>query len=237
MNIFYTPDISGIEYKLNEDESRHAVKVLRLGQNEEIILIDGKGTLMKALIVDPNPKMCSVIIKEAIPDYEKRNYKLHIAISPLKNPERFEWFLEKATEIGIDEITPLQCERTEKKNINMERCNRIIESAMKQSINAFHPKMNQLVKLKEFATTTMNSDKVIATCDGDRQSIQSLYTRGSEIVILIGPEGDFSPDEITFAKSNGFIPVTLGNRRLRTETAGIVACHSISFLNLGFDNL
>ena len=155
MQIFYTPDISGIEYFLNEEESRHAIKVLRMNVSDEIHMIDGKGTLYKAVIADANPKKCKVIVIETKSEFEKRNYKLHIAISPVKNPDRFEWFLEKATEIGIDEISPLLCERTEKKNINMERCNRILESAMKQSINAYHPKINPLIKFNNFINSGM----------------------------------------------------------------------------------
>ncbi len=231
MQIFYTPDISGIEYSLNEEESKHAIKVLRMNVNDEIHMIDGKGTLYIAIIADPNPKKCRVIVKESKPEFEKRNYKLHIAISPVKFPDRFEWFLEKATEIGIDEISPLICERTEKKNINIERCNRILESAMKQSINAYHPKLNPIIKFNNFINTKLCENKIIATCEGDRKTIGSVYIPGNEISILIGPEGDFTENEINIAKTNHYIPVTLGSNRFRTETAGIVACHTIRFLN------
>ena len=161
MQIFYTPDISGIEYSLNEEESKHAIKVLRMNVNDEIHMIDGKGTLYIAIIAYPNPKKCRVIVKESKPEFEKRNYKLHIAISPVKFPDRFEWFLEKATEIGIDEISPLICERTEKKNINIERCNRILESAMKQSINAYHPKLNPIIKFNNFINTKLCETRLL----------------------------------------------------------------------------
>jgi len=176
MIIFYTPDIKGIEYSLNEEESKHAIRVLRMGVDDEINLIDGKGTLFKAVITDPHPKRCRVIVKETLSDYEKRIYRLHIAISPIKNPDRFEWFLEKATEIGIDEITPLLCNRSEKKNINIERCNRVIESAMKQSIKAYHPKMNAPIAFNDFTCINFLEAKLIATCEGERQSIMSIYT-------------------------------------------------------------
>jgi len=231
MQIFYTPDISGIEYFLNEEESKHAIKVLRMNINDEILMIDGKGTLYKAVIADANPKKCRVIVIDTKPEFQKRNYKLHIAISPVKNPDRFEWFLEKATEIGIDEISPLLCDRTEKKNINIERYNRILESAMKQSINAYHPKINPLVKFNNFISACICENKIIATCEGDRKSLRSVNIPGSEILILIGPEGDFTENEINIAKSNNFIPVSLGTGRFRTETAGLIACHTISLLN------
>lgn len=232
MQIFYTPDISGLEYFLSEKESKHAVRVLRMKMNDEILMIDGKGTFFKAIVADPHPKRCKVIVQETIPNFEKRNYRLHIAISPLKNPDRFEWFLEKVTEIGIDEITPLLCERSEKKNINPERCNRIIESAMKQSIKANHPILNPLTKFNEFVCADFYETKLIATCEGERKSIRDIYIPETDMLILIGPEGDFTENEVMKAKTNRFIPVTLGSSRLRTETAGLVACHSISLLNL-----
>jgi len=231
MVIFYTPDINRLEYSLNEEESKHAIRVLRMGVNDEINMIDGKGTLFKAVVIDPHPKRCRVIIKEVLSDFEKRNYRLHIAISPVKNPDRFEWFLEKATEIGIDTITPLLCDRSEKKNINLERCNRIIESAMKQSIKAYHPKMNTPATFTDFISFDHDETRLIATCEGDRQKIRSVYSPSSEVLILIGPEGDFTDNEINKAKNNQFTPIILGSSRLRTETAGIVACHAINFLN------
>jgi 16S rRNA (uracil1498-N3)-methyltransferase len=167
-----------------------------------------------------------------VKEYGKRNYFLHMAISPLKNPDRFEWFLEKATEIGIDEITPLLCERTEKRNINLERSNRILESAMKQSIKAYHPVLNPLTKLTDFVQRAEGKIKMIATCEGSRERIQDCYHSGDSAVIMIGPEGDFTDEEIVAATNNQFHKITLGESRLRTETAGIAACHSISFMNL-----
>ena len=232
MQIFYTPDISGIEYFLNEEESKHAIRVLRMKTNDEIYMVDGKGTFFKAIIADPHPKKCRIIVQETIPDFERRPYSLHIGISPLKNPDRFEWFLEKATEIGIDEITPILCEHSEKKNINPERCNRIIESAMKQSIKAKHPILNRLVKINEFVSAGLLGTRLIATCEGEREFIRNIYVPRNDVVILIGPEGDFSETEVTSAKINGFVPVSLGSNRLRTETAGVVATDTISILNL-----
>ncbi len=232
MQIFYTPDINGMDYYFNEDESKHAIRVLRLNTGDPVHLVDGKGNLFEGVIEDPKPKKCKILVTNVIKEFEKRNYHLHIAISPLKNPDRFEWFLEKATEIGIDEITPILCERTEKKNLNHDRCNRIIESAMKQSLKAYHPVMHSLVKLEEFIGQSGHSIKMIASCEGDRKLIRNCYQPGQRATILVGPEGDFSENETTKAINSGFIPVTLGSSRLRTETAGVTVCHSISFLNL-----
>jgi 16S rRNA (uracil1498-N3)-methyltransferase len=232
MQIFYTPDISGIQYRLTEDESKHAIRVLRMNTGDEIILVDGKGNLFKGRIADPNPKRCEVIVDDIQKEFEKRNYNLHIAISPLKNSDRFEWFLEKATEIGIDTITPLICARTEKKGFNTERSYRIVESAMKQSIKAYRPVINEPVKFENFIGKQDYKRKLIATCEGERVLISSAYNVGDDVVILIGPEGDFTPEETGIAIKNGFIAVSMGNSRLRTETAGIVACHTINHLNL-----
>jgi 16S rRNA (uracil1498-N3)-methyltransferase len=232
MQIFYTPDISGIEYTFNEDESKHAIRVLRLNLGDVIYLVDGKGNFFESVIADAHPKRCKILVKNVINNYEKRNYHLHIAISPLKNPDRFEWFLEKATEIGIDEITPILCERSEKKAINPERSNRIIESAMKQSIKAFHPVLHPLIKLSDLITQSGDEIKMIATCEGERKIITDCYKKGQKALLLIGPEGDFTSPEVELAKSNGFELITLGESRLRTETAGIAACHSICFVNL-----
>jgi 16S rRNA (uracil1498-N3)-methyltransferase len=232
MQIFYTPDISGLEFTLTEDESKHAIKVLRMVTGDPMHLVDGKGNFFEAVVADAHPKRCKIIIKNVIKAFEQRNYALHIAISPLKNVDRFEWFLEKATEIGIDEITPLLCERTEKRNFNPDRANRIIESAMKQSIKAYHPLLNPMIKVNDMVEKAGDEVKIIACCEGERDLIRELYKPGQKALILIGPEGDFTEEEIKVAKLNGFSTATLGNSRLRTETAGIVACHSISFLNL-----
>jgi 16S rRNA (uracil1498-N3)-methyltransferase len=231
MQIFYVPDLINDNYCLNETESHHAVKVLRLQRGDKINLVDGNGTLYKAIIADVNPKNTRVSIEETIPEFEKRSYQLHIAISPLKNTDRFEWFLEKATEIGIDEITPLVCKRTEKKGFNFDRAKRIIESAMKQSIKAYCPILNSPVIFSDFINRNNLSTKLVACCEGERKSIGEVYKVNENVTILIGPEGDFTPEEVASAQTNEFIPVTLGNSRLRTETAGIVTCHSVYFIN------
>jgi 16S rRNA (uracil1498-N3)-methyltransferase len=196
-------------------------------------LIDGKGNLFEGFISEPNQNKCIIEITREIKDFEKRNYKLHIAISPLKNPERFEWFIEKSVEIGIDEITPLLCKNTEKPGIKSERVNNLIISAMKQSLKAKKTVLNEPCSFKDFINNDLNGIRMIAHCDPstERKKISEACSKNANSIILIGPEGDFSREEITSAITMGFIPVHLGPSRLRTETAGVAACHSIYFIN------
>lgn len=233
MHIFYAPDISGSTFILDEKESKHSVRVLRMTRGTAVRLIDGKGNLYEGLISDPDPKRCLIRIMEIRTDYEKRNYRLHVAISPLKNPERFEWFIEKSVEIGVDEITPLICRNTEKQSVKQERINNIIISAMKQSVKTMKTAFNEPVYFKDFIADRGNGIKMIAHCSSvtDRNKISEVYIKEAEAVILIGPEGDFSDVEIKAAIERDFIPVHLGTSRLRTETAGVAACHSIYFIN------
>lgn len=233
MHIFYTPDVSTKFYRLNETESKHCVKVLRLNKNDNIKLIDGKGGFYKAKIIDNHAKRCVVEIIESQKEYGKRCYYLHIAIAPTKNIDRLEWFLEKATEIGIDEITPIICARSERKIIKPERLIKIVSAAVKQSIKAYHPILNPVIKFSEFVKTNINGEKYIAHChETKKQNLKEIYRAKQRATILIGPEGDFNEEEIEFALQNDFTEITLGNSRLRTETAGIVASHTISLLNL-----
>ena len=232
MHLFYTPDISKETYTLDEIESKHCIKVLRLNINDQIELIDGNGTFYEAKIIDPNPKKCKVEITKTIKEFGKRNHYLHIAIAPTKNIDRFEWFLEKATEIGIDEITPIVCDHSERKIIKPERLEKIIISAIKQSMKAFKPKLNPLIKYSDFIQLNFNGVKYIAHCeDAKKQALKLNYKAGRNVLMLIGPEGDFSPNEIKQAKQNNFHEISLGQSRLRTETAGVVACHTINLLN------
>ena len=231
MQIFYAPDIYGATYTLNETESKHCIKVLRMTGGVPVKLIDGNGNLYEGVISDPNPKKCHITITKLSENFEKRDYKLHIAISPIKNHERFEWFVEKSVEIGIDEITPLICHRTEKPNIKTERIEKIIISAMKQSIKTFGTVLNPPRTFNEFITESSGSIKMIAHCN-NRISISQVYKKGNDAVILIGPEGDFTEYEIDIAIKLNFLPIHLGKSRLRTETAGIIACHSVYFVNL-----
>lgn len=232
MQLFYVPNISGAEVTLDETESKHAIRVLRLNSGSKVQIIDGKGGFYEAEITDANPKKCRLSIVKSTLDFGKKDFHLHIAIAPTKNNDRFEWFLEKATEIGIDEITPLLTSHSERKTINPERFEKILVSAMKQSLKAWLPKLNILTSIKELVTSNKTENRFIAYCD-DIQKIhlKDLAEKGKDILILIGPEGDFSPEEIQMAMKNGFKVVSLGEARLRTETAGIVACHIVNLAN------
>jgi len=233
MEIFYAPDICDDLYTLDEKESKHMIKVLRMSRNQEVKIIDGKGNLYSGVIIEPDIKKCTIKISGVIRDFEKRPYRLHIAISPLKNPERYEWFIEKSVEIGIDEITPLICRNTEKTGIKTDRLNNLIISAMKQSLKAAKPILNEPCLLNEFLNKQTQGVRMIAHCDKnpDKKKISEVYAKGSDAVIMIGPEGDFTKNEIEKAIDFDFVPVHLGNSRLRTETAGIAACHSVYFIN------
>jgi 16S rRNA (uracil1498-N3)-methyltransferase len=233
MQIFYAPDIAGDTYTLDEKESKHIIRVLRMIKGADVRLIDGQGNLYEGIISDPDQKRCTIKVTGRIYDFEKRNYRLHIAISPLKNPERFEWFVEKSVEIGIDEITPLVCRNTEKPGIKSDRVNNLIISAMKQSLKATRPVLNDTCNFKDFIKTDLKGIMMIAHCDDsiERTKISDVYSKNENAVILIGPEGDFSKEEINSAIKSKFSPVHLGPSRLRTETAGVAACHSIYFLN------
>jgi 16S rRNA (uracil1498-N3)-methyltransferase len=233
MQIFYAPDISGNGYTLDENESKHCIRVLRMQIGTPVRVIDGKGNLFEAVIVNPDPKKCSLAITGVIRDFEKRNYRLHIAISPLKNYERFEWFIEKSVEIGVDEITPLICSNTEKPGIKRERINNLIISAMKQSLKATLTVLNEPCRFNNFIKGMYAGDRMIAHCNNElsKSKIAEVYSMGNDAVLLIGPEGDFSKEEILSAISAGYLSVHLGHSRLRTETAGVAACHSIYFIN------
>jgi 16S rRNA (uracil1498-N3)-methyltransferase len=233
MQVYYAPDITDGQYILDEKESRHSIRVMRMKKGDLVRLIDGKGNLYQGTITAPDPKKCIIGIGSVIKNFESRPYKLHIAISPLKNPDRFEWFVEKSVEIGVDEITPVICRRTEKTGIKTERIKGLIISAMKQSLKAKDTILNDLIPFSDFIRSDREGCLMIAHCNGKlkRSGITDIYSRGDNALILIGPEGDFSEDEILSASEKGFNPVHLGNSRLRSETAGITACHSIYFMN------
>lgn len=196
-----------------------------------IHLTNGKGDLYKAEIIDENSKCCNVKITETFSQYNKRSYSLHIAIAPTKNIDRVEWFLEKATEIGIDEITPIICKHSERRKINIERLNKIITSALKQSLKAFHPLLHEEMNFEKFVSQNLVGEKYIGYCGDNTSKLIDIYQKGKDAIILIGPEGDFSKEEVIFAQEKGFIPINLGNNRYRTETAAVVGCHTIYLLN------
>ena len=234
MQLFYTPDIqpSHPQYFLSEEESKHCIRVLRLVVGDKVQLIDGRGGLYTAEIKDAHPKRTILQIIGVQSEFNKRNHYLHIAIAPTKNIERLEWFLEKATEIGIDEISLIICQRSERKEAKVDRLNKIITSAIKQSLKAYHPILNEPEPLSKLLSRNFNGQKFIAHCeDGDKTNLKQDIALKGKYLILIGPEGDFSPKEIDDALNNKFKAITLGESRLRTETAGLEACFEANFLN------
>lgn len=235
MNLFFHPDISNTtnEVFFNKEESRHIIKVLRKQEGDILDLTNGKGYFFKVQLKITNPKKCVATIIGA-EKQEPLPYRLHMVVAPTKLNERFEWFLEKATEIGVSEITPIICEHSERKVIKEERYQKKIQSALKQSLNSYLPVLNSAVSFKEFLRSqkAINAKKFIAHCEEtERQSLKDLLMPKEAIIILIGPEGDFSPNEIDLAKKAGYIPVSLGKNRLRTETAAIITCYSVAFVN------
>lgn len=231
MHLFYTPDISGSEYVMNPDESKHCVRVLRLQKDDIIQLIDGKGGLFEGVIVNPDAKRTHIRIVSEVREYQKRNHYLHIAVAPTKNIERLEWFLEKATEIGVDEITPIICDRSERKEVKLERLEKVITSAVKQSLKAYHPKLNPTVKYKEFVRSTSGNCYIAHCMEGEKVYLKDAIPHNDRYTILIGPEGDFTPSEVQLSLEHNYHPITLGSSRLRTETAALQACFEINFLN------
>jgi 16S rRNA (uracil1498-N3)-methyltransferase len=234
MHLFYTPDIepSHPQYFLSEEESKHAIRVLRLVTGNEVQLIDGRGGFYTAVIQDAHPKRTILNITSVTTDFNKRNHYLHLAVAPTKNIERLEWFLEKATEIGIDEISLIISQRSERKEAKTDRLNKIITAAIKQSLKAFHPVLNEPIKLNELLARPFDGQKFIAHCEpGDKINLRDELQLQGRYLILIGPEGDFAPAEIESALQNGFKPITLGESRLRTETAALEACFEVNFLN------
>ena len=234
MQLFYTPDIQPQHqaFILNEEESKHAVRVLRMEKGHQLHLVDGRGGLYTAIITDARPKRTVLEIVNVRLGHERRSYHLHVAIAPTKNIDRLEWFLEKATEVGIDEITPIICEHSERKEVKTERLNKVIVAAMKQSLKAYLPQLNHPVKFNDFINRDFDGKRFIAHCaDGDKSCLSNLLQPSVPALVLIGPEGDFGQGEIDAAQSRGFVPITFGNARLRTETAALVACVEASLSN------
>lgn len=232
VNFFYCTYIdNGIAF-LSEEEAHHCARVLRKKTGDNLYLLDGKGGKYKGIIEEASKKKVSVRITEQLTSPATGTPNVHIAIGPTKNISRLEWFLEKATEIGVSTITPILCEHAERKVIKPERLNKILISAMKQSTQAVLPELRPMVKLKEFVAQNNGDNKFIAWVESDQQTaLQHNYPIGKDVCIMIGPEGGFSPQEVEWAQQNDFKAVSLGSSRLRTETAGIVACHTIALLN------
>lgn len=233
MQLFFHPDISENDQQVvfPKDESRHIVKVLRKKEGDLLNVTNGKGFLFKTEIISIGSNQClaNIIEREKEP---QPGYHLHLAVAPTKMNDRYEWFLEKTTEIGVREITPVICDHSERKVVKLDRYERVLQSAMKQSLHLTIPVLHQDVPFLEFVSSGIEGDKFIAHCEEkEKKSLKSVLKPGSRSTVLIGPEGDFSSEEIEMALKNGWVPVSLGNSRLRTETAAIVACHTAALAN------
>ncbi len=233
MQLFYNPNLSPTtsEFSFDKEESKHIVKVLRKKTGDILHVTNGLGDLFEVEILLESDTKCIVKIN-SVTTSPPPQYELHLAVAPTKMTDRYEWFLEKATEIGVSSITPIICEHSERKVLKTERFDKIIQAAMKQSLSLFLPKLNSPISFNEFIKNNAIKNCFIAHCDDlHKQSLKSLLTPKTQLLILIGPEGDFSKQEIELALQQNFKPVSLGTTRLRTETAAIVACHSVAFIN------
>lgn len=234
MQLFYNQDINTGSKQIffNKEESRHIVKVLRKNTGDILSITDGKGRLFLAEITQALDKKCIADIKSWAEKPKTWKYHLHVAIAPTKLNDRYEWFLEKATEIGIDEITPIICDHSERRQLKVDRMEKVIIAAMKQSLKFNKPVLNDPLKFKDFIQKNDWDLGLIAHCeDGKKNHLKAHLPLQQRIMILIGPEGDFSLNEINQAQINGLKPISLGASRLRTETAGVVACNCVALLN------
>ena len=243
MQLFYNESLQekSTEFLFDKIESRHIIKVLRKKEGDLVYITNGKNLLFEGEITQANDKKCRVQIKKVTSQESTRNYTISIAISPTKNNTRYEWFLEKATEIGVDYIYPIICDHSERKIIKVDRMNKVLQTALKQSLQFKLPILNETITFKELIKQESKSEnpnnkkeKYIAVCDFEENKTHHLFSNvklGTNIVIVIGPEGGFSSNEKALALDNSFIPVSLGTNRLRTETAGIVALHTVSIVN------
>lgn len=226
-------EIQGNYAEISGEESQHFGKVLRGKTGQEIYVTDGKGTMAMGIVSQINARSVEIELTEIRENFSQRPYSLHIALAPTKNMERTEFFLEKATEVGVDEITFLKSFHSERKNLNLDRCRKIIQSAAKQSLKAYLPIVNDLVRFSDFIKSNDSGNKWIAHCDAnfERKGIKEIIRPTENYLILIGPEGDFSKEEIELAQQSGFTGVSLGNQRLRTETAALNAVFAVGFVN------
>lgn len=232
MNVFYLPTAQLGTISFPEEESKHMVKVLRMKEGDRFCVTDGNGSLYDAELVDAHPKRAAAELSNQRHGYDIRDFKVSIAIAPTKLNERTEWFLEKATEIGIDEVKLFASYHSERRAVNVDRFKKIVVSAMKQSVKSKMPAVEDIVAFDKLVRQNYDGQKFIAWIDDDvTEQLCDLYKKGENALVLIGPEGDFSKEEVVLAKENGFVPVSLGKARLRTETAAIVACHTIQLIN------
>lgn len=231
---YYAPDIDST-LTLPEEEARHAIKVLRHGTGDLLQAVDGRGNIYEVRLLSTDPRHAAVDIVSATPQPRQWPTRITVAVAPTKNIDRMEWLVEKLTEMGVDEIVPVRCERSERRECRPDRLRRIAVSAMKQSLKATLPAIADMTPLRQFLDSDRSQLRYVAYCDeavAPRRLLAGVYTPVAESVsILIGPEGDFSPQEITAAIKAGFIPVSLGDTRLRTETAAVAACWAIHIIN------
>ena len=233
MQLFYNPNIDATteNFSFDKEESKHIIKVLRKKDTDILYVTNGLGDLFETEITLASDNKCTVKIISSTKKAPSKVH-LHLAVAPTKMNDRYEWFLEKATEIGIQEITPIICDHSERKVVNQERFEKIILAAMKQSNEVYLPKLNSAITFKEFVKQKNEGLRLIAHCEEtDKKTLKSVLKPNENTTLLIGPEGDFSEKEIALALASEYIPVSLGNTRLRTETAAIVACHSVAFFN------
>jgi 16S rRNA (uracil1498-N3)-methyltransferase len=235
MQLFYNSDLltTSKEITFNKDESRHIIRVLRKKEGDILNITNGNGILFFAEIIIGNDKKCIAKIIKYEEKPRTRDYYLHVAIAPTKNNDRLEWFLEKATEIGIDEITPIICKNSERKVVKTDRLQRIVQSAMKQSLQFTLPKLNTPTSFSDFIKNDFSEEVFIAHCEEhtEKKFLKNIASPKSKYTILIGPEGDFSHEEIQESLNKKFIPISLGENRLRTETAGLNVVQSIAYLH------
>ena len=234
MQLFYAPDITPPEHLLTPEESKHCIRVLRMTEGGQINITDGRGAMHTCQIVEADPRRCRVRVIATQYDFEPMPCRLVMAVAPTKNIDRFEWFLEKATEIGVSEIIPLECARSERRTIKPERENNVITSAVKQSLKAYHPLLHEMTTFKKLVAAPFDGRRFIAHCDTPvkgREYLPATLAAGENALILIGPEGDFSPEEIAAAVAAGFTEITLGHQRLRTETAATMAVAMTAVIN------
>lgn len=236
MQLFYAPDIVLPRYGLGRDESRHAVRVLRLGVGDTLHITDGCGNLHMCRVVEPSPERCIVEVVSTERDFGRLPYRLTMAVAPTKNADRYEWFVEKATEIGVESIAALECERSERRTLKAERVEKIITAAMKQSLKAFRPHFETGAQFADFIAQPFAGRRFIAHCGpalggAGKRFLASSLRAGEDAVVMIGPEGDFSPAEVAAALAHGFEEITLGSQRLRTETAALMAVAMVATLN------
>jgi 16S rRNA (uracil1498-N3)-methyltransferase len=232
MRIFYTTHILGNEAFLEAEEARHCTQVLRMREGEELALVDGKGGFYQGVLSAIGKRECRVTITSDEQDFGKRPFRVHIAVAPTKNMSRWEWMLEKATEIGVDQVTPLLSKRSERAHVRHDRLEKIAVSAMKQCMQAYLPLISEPMDFEELVTRAAYPQQFIPHClPGEKTHLSQNCEPGKDVLILIGPEGDFTPEEIELALSHDFQPVSLGPTRLRTETAGLVALAAVHFVN------